>query len=115
MKKAVIFAPFWRQSGHVGNYRIDRFMRWLAAEGYCVVLVRAGSVTGQRQESWGVEVTIRDPMGLYRDAAVDDVAIKARKPNKIRRMLARQQQEVLYLSKLELRRQQVVWLLICCR
>jgi len=39
MKKAVIFAPFWRQTDHVGNHRVDRFVRWLAADGFYVVLV----------------------------------------------------------------------------
>ncbi len=30
-KKAIIFAPFWRQTGHEGNNRMDRFVRWLSA------------------------------------------------------------------------------------
>ena len=88
VKKAVIFAPFWRQPGHVGNYRVDRFVRWLAAEGFYVVLVRGGSVTGQRTESWGVELTVRDPLGLYRDTVPGAVPVKKRKPNKLRRLLA---------------------------
>lgn len=88
MKKAVIFAPFWRQPGHVGNYRVDRFVRWLAADGFHVVLIRAGSVTGQHTESWGVELTVRDPLGLYRDAVTDGTPVKTRKPNRMRRLLA---------------------------
>lgn len=88
MKKAVIFAPFWRQLGHVGNYRVDRFVRWLAVSGFYVVLVRAGSVAGQRTESWGVELTVRDPLGLYRDTTVDNAPTKTRKPNKLRRIFA---------------------------
>ncbi|MCF6236226.1 MAG: hypothetical protein L3J70_07625 [Gammaproteobacteria bacterium] len=88
MKKAVIFAPFWRQAGHVGNYRIDRFVRWLAAEGFYIVLVRAGSVTGQRSEAWGEELTVRDPLGLYRDVEPDGKPVKTRKPNRLRRLLA---------------------------
>lgn len=87
MKKAVIFAPFWRQAGHVGNYRVDRFIRWLVAEGFYIVLVRAGSVSGQRKESWGLELTVRDPLGLYCDAVPDGAPVKIRKPNRLRRLL----------------------------
>lgn len=88
MKKAVIFAPFWRQDGHVGNNRMDRYVRWLAADGYHVVMIRAGSAKGLRNESWGTEITVRDPMGLYRDASPICVRPVVRKPNKLRRTLA---------------------------
>lgn len=88
MKKAVIFAPFWREAGHVGNYRVDRFVRWLAADGFYVVLVRAGSVAGQRAEPWGVEVTVRDPLAFYRDLMPDGSPVKAPKPPKLRRWLS---------------------------
>lgn len=89
MNKAVIFAPFWRHARHVGNYRVDRFVRWLAAEGIYVVLVRAGSVTGQRSTEWGVELTVRDPIGLYRDSVPGVTPVKSRRPNRLRRMLVR--------------------------
>lgn len=85
MKKAVIFAPFWRQLGHVGNNRIDRFVRWLFEDGYHVVIIRAGSIDGHRNESWGTEITVRDPMGLFRDVSPSGVQPHARKPNKLRR------------------------------
>ena len=88
MKKALIFAPFWRQAGHVGNNRVDRFVRWLAADGYHVVMIRAGSADEIREESWGTEITVRDPMGLYRDASPTGVQPPARKPNKLRRALS---------------------------
>lgn len=88
MKKAAIFAPFWRQAGHVGNLRVDRFARWLAEDGFHVVMIRAGSVDGRREESWGTEITVRDPMGLYRDASRTGVHPLARKPNKLRRNLS---------------------------
>jgi len=88
MNKAVIFAPFWRQVGHVGNNRVDRFVRWLAADGYHVVMIRAGSAFGQIHESWGTEITVRDPMGLYRDASSTGVPPQPRNPNKLRRALA---------------------------
>ena len=85
MKKAVIFAPFWRQYQHVGNHRVDRFLRWLTEDGHHVVIIRAGSIYGQREEPWGTEITVRDPMGLYRDASPTGVQPPMRKPNKLRR------------------------------
>lgn len=88
-KKAIIFAPFWRQEGHVGNNRVDRFVRWLSEDGYTVVIVRAGSADGARQEHWGQEITVRDRMGLYRDALPGAAEVGLpRKPNKFRRALA---------------------------
>lgn len=88
-KKAVIFAPFWRMAGHVGNNRVDRFVRWLSEDGYTVVMIRAGSSNGQRQESWGQEITVRDRMCLHRDTPPGPVTTApSRKPNKLRRALA---------------------------
>lgn len=88
MKKAVIFSPFWRQPDHVGNYRVERFIKSLVTAGYYVVLVRAGSRTADRQLQWGVELTVRDPLGLYRDVAEEGLPPKLRKPNRLRRHLA---------------------------
>ncbi|HEX4343269.1 MAG TPA: glycosyltransferase, partial [Verrucomicrobiae bacterium] len=88
-KKAVLFAPFWRQEGHVGNYRVDRFVRWLADEGYTVILVRAGTLDGEGQHSWGQEITVRDPLGLHRDTSPESANfVPPRKPNKLRRALS---------------------------
>lgn len=87
-KKAVIFAPFWRQAGHVGNNRVDRFVRWLAEDGYFIVMIRAGGADGERLESWGQEITVHDPLGLYRDAGIDGKQPVARKPNQLRRSLS---------------------------
>lgn len=88
-KKAVIYAPFWRQAGHVGNNRIDRFIRWLADDGYSVVLIRAGTTDAERRETWGQEITVRDSLGLYRDTAPEAAtAVSPRKPSKLRRALA---------------------------
>lgn len=88
MKKAVIFAPFWRLAGHVGNNRVDRFVRWLAEDGFHVLMIRAGSADGRRDEPWGTEITVRDPIGLYLDASPAGVQPPARKPNKLRRTLS---------------------------
>lgn len=89
-KKAIIFSPFWRQEGHVGNNRVDRFIRWFSDAGYTVVVIRAGSLDGERSESWGTEITVRDRLGLYRDQAPGQqpTASSPRKPNRLRRYLA---------------------------
>lgn len=88
-KKAVIFAPFWRMAGHVGNNRVDRFVRWLAEDGYTVVMIRAGMQDGERTELWGHEITVMDRLGLHPDPQPGQVAaVSTRKPNKLRRALA---------------------------
>jgi glycosyltransferase involved in cell wall biosynthesis len=86
--KAIIIAPFWRQAGHVGNYRIERFIRWFSSAGVEILLVRAGSKDQEQQESWGLELTIRDPIGLYRDSEPSGEPPTPRKPNYLRRQLA---------------------------
>lgn len=88
MKKAVIFSPFWRTPNHVGNYRVDRFIRWLASDGYYIVLVRAGSSDDKREEPWGIEITVRDPLGIYKDTKHGAGHVDMRKPNRFRRMAA---------------------------
>ena len=88
MKKAVIFAPFWRRPGHVGNNRVDRFVRWLAEDGYQVVIIRAGSRDELRETAWGGELTVRDPLGLYRDPVTEGETPALRKPNKLLYWLA---------------------------
>lgn len=87
-KIAVIIAPFWHESGHVGNYRIERFIRWFSEAGVKIVLVRAGSQDQEQLQTWGLELTIRDPIGFYRDADPSGEPPKPRKPNKLRRALA---------------------------
>jgi hypothetical protein len=88
-KKAILFSPFWGQPGHVGNNRVDRFVRWLAEDGYTVVIVRAGASDGQRNETWGHEITVHDRMGLHNDHRPGEMAsIRPRKPNRWRRELA---------------------------
>lgn len=88
MKKAILFVPFWRQQGHIGNLRIDRFRRWLISADYNVVIIKAGSSEKVNIKTWGVEITVRDPIGLYKDKLCSDRAITNRKPSKLRRKLA---------------------------
>lgn len=88
-KKAVLFVPFWRMAGHVGNNRVDRFVRWLAADGYELVIIRAGSQEAARTEPWGQEITVVDRLGLHPDTAPGQAKVASpRKPNKLRRALA---------------------------
>lgn len=88
MKKILIIAPFWRHLDHVGHTRVERMVRWLASERYEVVIVRAGGCDEVRSGRWGVEVTVRDPLGLYRQASDTESAAPRRRPNAIRRAVA---------------------------
>jgi hypothetical protein len=86
---ALIVAPFWRQQGHVGVYRVDRFVRWLSGAGVRVVVLRGGRADAARTTDWGVEVTIRDPLGLYPESAEGQgpAVTTGRRPNSLRRSL----------------------------
>lgn len=88
MKKALIVASSWGQEKHIGNLRVDRFVRWLSEDGYHVCVVRAGSVDKRKTTVFGSEITVRDPLGLHRNGKPDAIAPPARKPNKLRRSLA---------------------------
>lgn len=88
-KKAVLFVPFWRMPGHVGNNRVDRFVRWLTEDGYQLVIVRAGPHEAIKTEAWGQEITVVDALGLHPEAKQGDVSPKPpRKPNKLRKAVA---------------------------
>lgn len=88
-KKAILFVPFWRMAGHVGNNRVDRFVRWLSGDGYELVIIRAGTQEAIRNEPWGQEITVVDRMGLHPEAAPGQArAASPRKPNRLRRALA---------------------------
>ena len=63
----LIVAPFWRHAPHVGIHRVERFVRWLHESGVRIVLVRAGGTENVTATEWGTEITVRDPIGLYRD------------------------------------------------
>jgi hypothetical protein len=88
-RRIMIVAPFWGHPQHVGVSRVDRFIRWLSERGVDIVLVRAGGADGVKRPAWGTEVTIRDPLRLYREAG--DGASPAgagRRPSPLRRRLA---------------------------
>lgn len=88
MKKALIFAPFWGQVGHVGSNRVERMIRWLRKDGYAVAVVRGGSADSVREAGWGTEITVRDPLGLYRDGSSGGLPMPKRRPNAVRRAIA---------------------------
>ena len=84
-KKAVLFAPFWRQENHVGCYRVGRFLRWLTEEGYAIVMIRAGRLDSHRKEPWGEEITVKDPLDFFPEPMPGSTHVSVRKPNKLRR------------------------------
>ncbi|MFK7847036.1 MAG: hypothetical protein AB8G77_17165 [Rhodothermales bacterium] len=85
----LIIAPFWRNPGHVGVYRVDRFIRWLASKDIPVVLVRAGQEEHTEKTPWGVEIAIRDPLNIHGDIDQSGTFKKAdRRPNALRRWVA---------------------------
>jgi len=90
LTKVLVVAPFWGQPQHVGVYRVDRFVRWLSGRGVKIVLVRAGRSDHAEDTPWGIEITIRDPLGLYPESekAGDTTAATARRPNRLRRLAA---------------------------
>lgn len=90
--KVMLIAPAWHDPSYVGNYRIQRFVRWLSARNINIVLVRSGSDDYIRHVDWGIEVIVRDPFGFFPDnkdtSKGDSENIQKRRPNKLRRWLA---------------------------
>ena len=60
MNKVLVIAPFWQTPGHVGNYRIDRFIRWLKNNSYLIYVLRAGKKNEVQKTDYGVEITKKD-------------------------------------------------------
>lgn len=60
--KFLIIAPFWGSSRHVGVYRVERFIRWLAKRNIPIVLVKRGDIDHAETTRWGVMVSIRYPL-----------------------------------------------------
>ena len=63
--KALLITPFWRRPNHLSAVRTERFIRWLKRDGWEIVLVRAGETDQAYEQPWGVEIGIRDPLGLH--------------------------------------------------
>jgi glycosyltransferase involved in cell wall biosynthesis len=64
IKKILIIAPFWGRVDHVGCHRIEKFIRWLNAEGVEMILVKADNDNTIEQRSWGIEISIKDQVGI---------------------------------------------------
>jgi hypothetical protein len=59
-KKVLIVAPFWQKPGNVGNYRVERFIRWLKTDGYSIYVLRAGKKNEVQKKEWGIELVKKD-------------------------------------------------------
>ncbi|HEX6058631.1 MAG TPA: glycosyltransferase [Gemmatimonadaceae bacterium] len=80
----LVVAPFWPWPGHVGVYRVDRMLRWLAERGVRVVLARAGRTDGIEEREWGSLVRVADPLRFFPDAYGEVGASAARPPRRPR-------------------------------
>ncbi len=89
-KKMVVIAPFWGNSRFIGVFRISGFIRWLSTQQITTILVRAGGSDRSVNTSWGVEITIADPLGLHGDVEEGRgyQFTSRRRPNRLRRLAA---------------------------
>ena len=69
-KKVIIISSYWGNSKHVGNYRIERFIRWLNRMDINIVLVNAGLTDNAIYTQWGKLITVKDP--FYRSSRDKD-------------------------------------------
>ncbi|MFC1845278.1 glycosyltransferase [Thermodesulfobacteriota bacterium] len=65
--KTIIVAPFWADKQHLSTRRTSRFVRWLQNVETEIVLVRGGSRDSVISQPWGVEISVRDPLGLRKE------------------------------------------------
>ncbi len=65
--KVLIVAPFWGKPNHVGNYRIERFIRWLKKEHYSIIVVKADIKSEIKEKEWGLEISVTDKIGKISD------------------------------------------------
>ena len=87
-KKVMILAPFWENPQHVGCYRVDRFIRWLKEKSVEIILVKAGQCDTRQKKEWGIEITVKDPLGIYGDMKNGKYSLPQRRPNRLRRMMS---------------------------
>jgi glycosyltransferase involved in cell wall biosynthesis len=87
--KVMIVAPFWGIDSHPGYYRVERFVRWLSKSGIKIALLKAGNKDRVVETSWGTEITIRDPLGLYPEVPKNrNSSVSLHKPNRFRALAA---------------------------
>jgi len=88
-RKAIIVYPFYWDSNDVGNKRIERFKKWLLNFGYELVIISGGKNDNLTTFDWGVEIEVRDPLGIHKGKSFTSEKIAVpRKPNKWRRFIA---------------------------
>ena len=61
IKTAIIISSFWGNSKHVGNYRIERFIRWLNKLDYQITLINSGTRNSFQEKKWGSLITVKNP------------------------------------------------------
>jgi hypothetical protein len=87
--KVTLIAPFWGQTGHVGNHRMERIARWLSNANLEVILLRAGSLDQSEKFSHGTLITLRDPLNLYPEKTNPNCTTSPRrKSSALRRQIA---------------------------
>jgi glycosyltransferase involved in cell wall biosynthesis len=86
---ALILAPFAGDPQHVGNLRLERFVRWLSQRNISTTIVSANASLGLLGSQG--EIVVPDPFVIYRAAQDRDISgqtPKPRKPSKFRRHFA---------------------------
>ncbi|MFZ6718967.1 glycosyltransferase [Undibacterium sp. Ji49W] len=61
----MIIAPYWCDPQHLGQYRIERFVRWLSASGVVVTIIASAEQETFSKMEWGHLICIPDPLGIY--------------------------------------------------
>lgn len=63
--KIVFISPFWNRNDHIGNYRVERFVRWLNPENYEIIIIWSGEKDRLiKKDKWD-ELEIRDPLRIF--------------------------------------------------
>ena len=63
--RIIVIAPFWKQSDHIGRYRVERIVRWLTCENYGVIVIWSGLENNLVKKDKWVELEIRDPLRMF--------------------------------------------------
>lgn len=61
----IVIAPFWNRNDHVGQYRVERLIRWLTGENYSVTIIWSGWKDNFIKKDKLIELEIRDPLRRF--------------------------------------------------
>ncbi|WGZ96022.1 MAG: hypothetical protein QJT81_08615 [Candidatus Thiothrix putei] len=61
----VIIAPFWEATGHVGNYRIKRYIDWCLENNIYITMITSGKKNTILEKPWGKQIEVFDRFNLY--------------------------------------------------